>query len=88
VFTVVAQEGSEKSTAPVGSPLDGLVRDGARQMLAAALQAEVAAFIEQFADALDTLARQRLDRALHRGQFPGTVVRAGDAGRLSCTSSI
>jgi transposase-like protein len=53
VFTVVAQEGSEKSTAPVGSLLDELVRDGARQMLAAALQAEVAAYVEQFADALD-----------------------------------
>jgi len=33
--------------------LDELVRDGARQMLAAALQAEVAAYVEQFADALD-----------------------------------
>lgn len=30
--------------------LDELVRDGARQMLAAALQAEVAAYVEQFAD--------------------------------------
>jgi transposase-like protein len=30
-----------------------LVRDGARQMLAAALQAEVAAYVEQFADVLD-----------------------------------
>ena len=33
--------------------LDELVRDGARQMLAAALQAEVAAYVEQFADVLD-----------------------------------
>ena len=33
--------------------MDELVRDGARQMLAAALQAEVAAYIEQFADVLD-----------------------------------
>jgi len=33
--------------------LDELVRDGARQMLAAALAAEVAAYIEQFADVLD-----------------------------------
>jgi putative transposase len=37
----------------VGSLLDELVRDGARQMLAAALQAEVAAYVEQFADVLD-----------------------------------
>jgi len=54
VFTVVAQEGSEKSPVPaVGSLLDELVRDGALQMLAAALQAEVAAYIGQFADVLD-----------------------------------
>jgi putative transposase len=33
--------------------LDELVRDGARQMLAAALQAEVAAYVEQFADVVD-----------------------------------
>jgi putative transposase len=35
------------------SMLDELVRQGARQMLAAALQAEVAAYIEAHADALD-----------------------------------
>ena len=33
--------------------MDELVRDGARQMLAAALQAEVAVYVEQFADVLD-----------------------------------
>ena len=33
--------------------LDEIVRDGARQMLAAALQAEVAAYVEQFADQRD-----------------------------------
>ena len=33
--------------------MDELVRDGARQMLAAALQAEVAAYVEQFADVVD-----------------------------------
>lgn len=39
-----------------GSPrslLDEIVRDGARQMLAAALKAEVAAYVAQFADQLD-----------------------------------
>jgi hypothetical protein len=35
------------------SLLDEIVRDGARQMLAAALAAEVAAYKEQFADQLD-----------------------------------
>src|SRR5690625_6477251 len=36
-----------------GSLLDEIVREGARQMLAAALQAEVAAYIEAHADQLD-----------------------------------
>lgn len=35
------------------SPIDEIVREGARAMLAAALQAEVAAYIAQFADQLD-----------------------------------
>jgi putative transposase len=52
VLTVVAQDGSEKQQEPV-SLLDQLVRDGARQMLSAALRAEVADYIEQFADVRD-----------------------------------
>jgi len=35
------------------SLIDQIVREGARQMLAAALQAEVAAYIDQFADVRD-----------------------------------
>ncbi|MET9029352.1 IS256 family transposase [Nocardia sp. NPDC004168] len=35
------------------SPIDEIVREGARAMLAAALQAEVAAYVAQFADQLD-----------------------------------
>jgi len=35
---------------PSSSLIDQLVREGARQMLAAALQAEVAAYVGQFAD--------------------------------------
>jgi hypothetical protein len=35
------------------SSTPSIVRDGARQMLAAALQAEVAAYVEQFADHVD-----------------------------------
>jgi putative transposase len=35
------------------SLLDEIVRDGARKMLAAALAAEVAAYVEQFADQVD-----------------------------------
>jgi putative transposase len=54
VLTVVGQEGTEKLQVGAAlSLLDELVRDGARQMLAAALQAEVAAYIEGFADIRD-----------------------------------
>ena len=41
----VVQEASE-ANATGGSLLDEIVRDGARQMLAAALQAEVAAYVD------------------------------------------
>ena len=44
------------------SLLDEIVRDGARQMLAAALQAEVAAYIEQFADQVDENGRRLVVR--------------------------
>jgi Transposase, Mutator family len=42
--------------------LDEIVRDGARQMLAAALRAEVAAYIEQFADQCDENGRRLVAR--------------------------
>jgi putative transposase len=44
------------------SLLDEIVRDGARQMLAAALMAEVAAYVEQFADQLDADGRRLVVR--------------------------
>jgi hypothetical protein len=50
------------------SLLDEIVRDGARQILAAALHAEVAAYIEQFAD-----------RRPRRGDFNGVNEGLGDA---------
>lgn len=37
----------------VGSMLDEIVRDGARQMLASALQAEVAAYVQAHAGQVD-----------------------------------
>lgn len=52
----VVQENTESNVDAAtvgGSLLDEIVRDGARQMLAAALQAEVAAYIERFADQVD-----------------------------------
>lgn len=51
-----------------GSLLDELVRDGARQMLAAALQAEVAAYIDQFRDQLDADGRRLVVRNGHHEQ--------------------
>jgi transposase-like protein len=44
------------------SLLDEIVRDGARQMLAAALRAEVAVYVEQFADQLDEDGRRLVVR--------------------------
>src|SRR5947209_16801637 len=44
------------------SLLDEIVRDGARQMLAAALQAEVAAYIEAHADQVDERGRRLVVR--------------------------
>ena len=52
MLKVVDSEVAEKP-AGGGSLLDELVRDGARQMLAAALQAEVAAYIDRFAGEVD-----------------------------------
>jgi transposase-like protein len=44
---------ADAADVPSGSLLDEIVRNGARQMLAAALQAEVAAYVEVHADQLD-----------------------------------
>ena len=65
MLTVVHDENESNEHAPAavgGSMLDELAREGARRMLAAALQAEVAAYIEQFADELDADGRRRVVR--------------------------
>ena len=49
----VVDDASASNESAGGSLLDEIVRDGARQMLAAALQAEVAAYIESFAGEVD-----------------------------------
>jgi hypothetical protein len=63
MLTVVhdAQEANDKTTGG-RSLLDEIVRDGARQMLAAALQAEVAAYVEQFGGQLDENGRRLVVR--------------------------
>jgi putative transposase len=56
MLKVVHEENETNAHAPVaigGSMLDELVRDGARQMLAAALQAEVAAYVGAHQDEID-----------------------------------
>ena len=65
MLTVVHQENEANVHAPAGvggSLLDELVRDGARAMLAAALQAEVAAYVDAFADHLDEHGRRLVVR--------------------------
>lgn len=60
----VVQDGVEANGNEAGrrSLLDEIVRDGARQMLAAALQAEVAAYVDQFADRRDEHGRRLVVR--------------------------
>jgi putative transposase len=59
MLTVVhgTESANENDGGASRSLLDEIVRDGARQMLAAALQAEVAAYVEQFADRVDDAGR-------------------------------
>jgi putative transposase len=65
-------------TAASGSSLlDEIVRDGARQMLAVALQAEVTAYIEAHADALDADGRRLVVRNGHHD--PREVTTAAGA---------
>ena len=49
----VVHDTDSSSGGDARSLLDEIVRDGARQMLAAALRAEVAAYVEQFTDLVD-----------------------------------
>lgn len=55
MLTVVhdVQDANDSAGGAGRSLLDEIVRDGSRQMLAAALKAEVAAYVAQFADQLD-----------------------------------
>ena len=64
--------------------LDELVRDGARQMLAAALQAEVAAYVEQFSDVLDADGHRMVVRNGYHQQRD--VVTGAGAGAVTVTA--
>ena len=62
MLTVVHDAREANDNTDSRSLLDEIVRDGARQMLAAALQAEVAAYVAQFADQLDEGGRRLVVR--------------------------
>jgi hypothetical protein len=57
-----AESNATSGSAGSSSLLDEIVRYGARQMLAAALQAEVAAYVEQFTDEVDEAGRRLVVR--------------------------
>ena len=68
MLKVVQEENESKKHVPAavgGSLLDELVRDGARAMLAAALQAEVAAYVEAHADQVDEAGHRLVVRNGH-----------------------
>jgi len=64
-----------------GSLLDEIVRDGARQMLAAALQVEVAAYIEQHAHERDERGHRLVVRNGHHGERQVTTAAGAVAVR-------
>jgi len=70
-------ETNESRTLAGSSLLDEIVRDGARQMLAAALQAEVAAYIEAHGDQLDEAGHRLVVRNGHHA--PREVTTAAGA---------
>lgn len=74
MLKVVQEENGSNESA---SQLDEIVRAGARQMLAAALQAEVAAYIEAFRDEVDRHGRGMVVRNGH--QEPMEVTTAAGA---------
>jgi transposase-like protein len=68
VLTVVKQDGSARldpTALPSGSLIDEIVREGARRMLAAALEAEVDAYVGQFVEERDENGRRLVVRNGH-----------------------
>ncbi len=79
MLTVVpdAVDGTDSASGSSVSMLDELVREGARRMLAAALEAEVAAYIDAHADQVDEQGRRLVVRNGHHA--PRTVVTGAGA---------
>jgi hypothetical protein len=70
-LTVVPDPAARDSSAP-SSLIDEIVREGARRMLAEALQAEVDAYIAQFAGERDESGRRRPSGRQPCWREPGT----------------
>ncbi len=62
MLTVVAEDGTRREGV---SLLDDVVREGARRMLAAALEAEVDAYLAELADERDQRGRRMVVRSGH-----------------------
>ena len=77
MLTVVPDVAGARPAGEPSSVIDQIVRDGARQMLAAALQAEVAAYIDQFAHLRDEDGRRLVVRNGTAG--PRTVLTSAGA---------
>ena len=58
----------------VNDPITELVRNGARQILAKALEAEISIFVNQYKDLLDEMGRQRVVR---NGYLPEREIQTG-----------
>src|SRR6202048_956277 len=83
MLTVVHDSGSSNEDADASrSLLDEIVRDGARQMLAAALAAEVAVYVEQFSDQLDEHGRRLVVRNGYHHEREGLTA----AGAVTVTA--
>lgn len=92
MLTVVDQDGSARQDAAGSlseSLIDEIVRDGARRMLAAALEAEVEAYVGQFAGERDETGRRlvvRNGRAVPRQVMTTAGDDRGGCGRGTRTS--
>ncbi len=79
MLKIVQEESESNAHVPAavgGSLLDELVRDGARAMLAAALQAEVAAYVEAHADHVDEAGHRLVVRNGHHATREVTTAAA------------
>src|SRR5258708_32607776 len=78
MFTVVPDLAAAPTADGCSSVIDQIVREGARQMLAAALQAEVDAYIAQFTGERDEDGRRLVVR--NGSAEPRTVLTSAGAG--------